>query len=116
MGSSTGSWRPSCAKFFSRGESGGAAITERANTREKPSGARNPDAAVRQQTWQKSAFHRYFRIMSKLVRLLTSAQNIFAWNFAGDHAASVSQQRAAALTHKIKRSHCYFFSTVVIGW
>jgi hypothetical protein len=22
----------------------------------------------------------------------------------------------AALTHKIKRSHCYFFSAVVIGW
>lgn len=36
--------------------------------------------------------------------------------FAKARDADPSSTSAAALTHKIKLSHCYFFSPVVIGW
>jgi hypothetical protein len=43
------------------------------------------------------------------------AQKFIGAHFSENRAVSVPRRRGAALTHKIKRSHCYFFPAVVIG-
>jgi hypothetical protein len=44
-----------------------------------------------------------------------TTENLFDADFAKYRRAFVGRRRGAALTHKIKRSHCYFFPAVVIG-
>ena len=47
---------------------------------------------------------------------IVPAKNFFAARSADDRGARRGWRRGAALTHNIKRSHCYFFPAVVIGW
>ena len=44
-----------------------------------------------------------------------TTENLFDADFAKYRRAFARRRRGAALTHKIKRSHCYFFPAVVIG-
>jgi hypothetical protein len=73
-------------------------------------------ARPRIQMWQKSAFHRHFFITSKFSRAIAPTKTFSARSFTGDGDADAAERQGAALTHKIKWSHCYFFPAVVIGW
>jgi hypothetical protein len=51
----------------------------------------------------------------KLIANARANENLFDAYFAKYRRALARRQPGAALTHKIKRSHCYFFPAVVIG-
>jgi hypothetical protein len=53
-------------------------------------------------------------MMSKFLRKCTRCKNLSEFCHATAHCALCKRSRVAALTHKIKWSHCYFFLAVVI--
>jgi hypothetical protein len=77
--------------------------------------ARALDANGAALRYKKSVFHRHFRNTSKFCARSVAAEKFIAARFAGRHSAFAPLRRGAALTHKIKWSHCYFFPAVVIG-
>jgi hypothetical protein len=75
--------------------------------------ARNVDA--RRATSRKPAIHRHFCMTWKFLRAPASTKKFFAACLVGDRGTETADKSGAALTHKIKQSHCYFFPAVVIG-
>ena len=51
----------------------------------------------------------------KQIASARTTENLFDADFAKYRRTFARRRRGAALTHKIKRSHCYFFPAVVIG-
>ena len=104
------------ANFFSRGESFDAGVYARTKTR-VPSASR---ARTRRNNVRRDVTKTH--ISSALLQRVEifahdcAAEIFFHARFAGRRFAFAPQQRGAALTHKIKWSHCYFFPAVVIGW
>jgi len=103
------------AKFFSAGELRAAGIAVR--TKVRPANARGVrvrekviprDAAKTRYPW---AFPRSRDFSRAFARM----QRIFSAQFYRAHLQASRGARGAALTHKIKQSHCYFFPAVVIG-
>jgi len=104
------------ANFFSRGESFEGGVNVCAETR--------TGRALRAR-WRRHIAQRDVtktRVSSALLRRVEifargrAAEKFLGARFAGLRFAFAPQQRGAALTHKIKWSHCYFFPAVVIGW
>ena len=79
------------------------------------SDARVLDAASQHDTSKKCAFHGHFCAVADFCCAAASAQKSFAAPFCRRSRRATGGERGAALTHKIKRSHCYFFFAVVIG-
>ena len=74
--------------------------------------------ATEEQTATRYKNPRFIGISAMCEKQIASAgaiENLFDADFAKYRRAFACRQRGAALTHKIKRSHCYFFFAVVIG-
>ena len=103
------------AKFFWLGESG--TITAVAATKVHANAAcraRSPTqrrATIVAKTRVSSALLQRAQILSRVC----AAEKFFAARFSENRTAPARRRRGAALTHKIKWSHCYFFPAVVIG-
>ena len=52
---------------------------------------------------------------AQILSRVCAAEKFFAARFSENRTAPARRRRGAALTHKIKWSHCYFFPAVVIG-
>jgi hypothetical protein len=105
------------AKFFWRGESaalGGHRAGESARERRVPRALATKLRAMRCDENPRfigtSATRANFHLCAHV------AEKFRGTRFCENRAALAPRQRVAGLTHKIKRSHCYFFPAVVIGW
>jgi hypothetical protein len=105
----------SAANFFWLGESGTITAIAAAKAR----GAASRRALAQHNNAQRHAAKT--RISSALLHCAqifsrADAEEKFSGaQFSENRAAFALRRRGAALTHKIKRSHCYFFPAVVIG-
>ena len=70
--------------------------------------------AQRRTAW-KPAFYRHFCAAPKVLPARAAKNDSASCDLPRAPVAFASRRRGAALTHKIKLSHCYFFPAVVIG-
>jgi hypothetical protein len=72
-------------------------------------------AAPKIKAMKKCLFYRHFRIVWIFVQKILLAKFFSSRRRSADRRVRSARVRDAAVTHKIMRSHCYFFSAVVIG-
>jgi hypothetical protein len=104
------------AKKFCLGESvtASAIATAKACRCEASCGAREREEQTAAH-YKNPQFIGISALREKQIANAPAIENLFDAVFAKYRRAFVRRQRGAALTHKIKRSHCYFFPAVVIG-
>jgi hypothetical protein len=71
--------------------------------------------ALRDATSYKPAFHRRFLSTQNFSAPAHRRKSFSPRVFSDAYEANAFGKRGAALTHKIKWNHCYFFPAVVIG-
>jgi hypothetical protein len=108
-------WR-FAAKKFCLGESvtASALAAAKACAREASCSARERE----KQTTTRDKNPQFIGISASHEKQIANAratENLFDADFAKYRRMFARRRRGAALTHKIKRSHCYFFPAVVIG-
>ena len=108
--------RPPPQNFFSVVNSAAAAPSRPKWRARARSDARVLDAASQHDTSKKCTFHGHFCAVADFCCAVASTQKSFAAPFCRRSRREAGGERGAALTHKIKWSHCYFFFAVVIGW
>ena len=102
--------------FFARRIRLLAALSSVCNCPQRTRDAQRFAATILKEVREKSAFHRHFCYAPNFRSTNARAKKFHTRRSAGDNDVYAAVQRGAALTHKIKRSHCYFFPAVVIGW
>jgi hypothetical protein len=103
------------AKKFWLGESGTISAVAAAKARASAAGtalAQNNDA---QRHAAKTRVSSAFLLRAEIFSRACAAEKFIGAHFSENRAVSAPRRRGAALTHKIKWSHCYFFPAVVIG-
>ena len=107
---------PFAAKNFWLGESVTASVLAAAKACACEASCSAPDREEQTTTRYKNPqFIGISAMREKQIASAGAIENLFVADFAKYRRAFAWRQRGAALTHKIKRSHCYFFPAVVIG-
>jgi hypothetical protein len=104
------------ANFFSLGESFDVGVNARAKTRARGAALARSRRNNAQRDVTKTRISSAFLHRVEFFAFDRAAEKLFGARFAGHRFAFAPRRRGAALTHKIKWSHCYFFPAVVIGW